>query len=214
MVTTIHKYINQTPVKFDDTSLILGTIHPHNVDNFQIDFFYGNKSSIWNVLGEAFPEINLKSKESILNFLNRNNIWISDMIRECSRESEKVTKDKELRNLVLNTKQIEEGIVNSKIDKIYFTSGYGKNNSYKLFCEAFDIKIDKNLNPNREFEIPKQKFGKQVKGVVLFSPSGQANIGISKNKEYLRLKEKYSEFKKPVTQYKIDFYKEAFNGVV
>jgi len=212
MIKTKHKYIDKIKVRADDVSLILGTIHPHRTNDFLIDFFYGNKNSIWNILSEAFPNFDLSSREKIIYFLELNNIWISDMVRECDRETEKVTQDKELTNIVLNTKQITESIKNSAIKTIYFTSGFSKNNSAKLFCDYFKIKPE--LNENREFIIPKEKFGKEIKGVVLFSPSGQANIGISRNKQYLKQKNQYSQYDNPISQFKIDFYTNAFKNIL
>ncbi len=204
MIKTKHKYIDEIKVRNDDTSLILGTIHPHRTNDFLIDFFYGNKKSIWNILSKAFSKLDLSSKEKILEFLKLNNIWVSDMIIECERENENVTQDKELTNIILNTNQITESLINSKIKTIFFTSGFNKNNAAKLFCDYYKIKPE--LNDKREFIISKEKFGKVIKGVVLFSPSGQANIGISRNKEYLKQKEKYCQFKNPISKFKIDFY--------
>lgn len=210
MIQTKHKYINENAVKRDDTSLILGTIHPHQTDDFLIDFFYGNINSIWNILAESFPKYNFDSKENIKNTLQLNNVWISDIILECDRENEKVTQDKELKNLKLNVDKIEESIKNSKIKTIYFTSGFGKNNAAKLFCNYFNIKAE--LNKKREFIIPEEVFGREIKGIVLFSPSGQANIGISRNKQYLEQKEKYIYYKNPVSRFKTDFYYDAFKS--
>jgi len=212
MIKTKHKYIDDIKVRNDDTSLILGTIHPHRTNDFLIDFFYGNKNSLWNILSKAFVNLDLSSKEKILEFLKLNNIWVSDMIIECERENENVTQDKELTNIVLNTNQITQSLINSKIKIIFFTSGFNKNNAAKLFCDYYKIKPE--LNDKREFIIPKEKFGKVIKGVVLFSPSGQANIGISKNKEYLKQKEKYCQFKNPISKFKIDFYYRAFKEVI
>ena len=193
MIKTKHKYLNEINVRSDDKSLILGTIHPHQTNNFLIDFFYGNKNSIWNILSEAFSGLDLSSKEKIIAFLKWNNIWISDMVQECERENGKVTQDKELTNIILNTNQISESLINSEIKTIFFTSGFSKNNAAKLFCDFYKIKPV--LNEKREFFISKEKFGKVIKGIVLFSPSGRANIGITRNKKYLEQKEQYNKYK-------------------
>lgn len=210
MIKSIHKYINQHPVKESDNALILGTIHPHLTDNFQIDFFYGNRNSIWNILALAFPNLDFSSKKSIISTLTKYKIWISDLVSSCERQNEKVTQDKLLENIELNRAQIIDGIIKSKISKIYFTSGFGKNNAAKLFCEMFSIRPD--YNEAREFEIPESVFGRKMIGVVLFSPSGQANIGISQNKIYIEHKNQYQGRSKPINQFKIDFYRNAFNN--
>lgn len=211
MITTIHKYVHDFPVKITDIALILGTIHPHDRDRFKIDFFYGNQNSIWNILATAFPYNDFGSKESIINTLSKNNIWISDIILSCDRQDESVTQDQLLENIKLNDLQIQDGISKSNITEIFFTSGFGKNNAAKLFCDKFSIKGE--LNDKREFDIPESKFGRKIKGIVLFSPSGQANIGICQNKLYLESKEKYNCFEKPVNQFKINFYREAFKNL-
>ncbi|MBK6965069.1 MAG: hypothetical protein IPH20_14305 [Bacteroidales bacterium] len=51
---TIHQYLDKYPISRDSKKLIVGTIHPHDHENFGIPFFYGNRSSIWKILSEAF----------------------------------------------------------------------------------------------------------------------------------------------------------------
>ena len=208
MIKTYHKYVKQVTVKKTDTALILGTIHPHETDKFLIDFFYGNRNSIWNILDLVFPETGFKSKEMILKNLSKNKVWISDIILSCERQNERITQDSLLQNIEPNTDQIQDGIENSKINEIFFTSGFGKNNTAKLFCDTFSIIA--NLNENRTFEIPEQKFGRRIQGIVLFSPSGQANIGISNNQKYLTQKKYYKKFEKPIKEFKVDCYRKAF----
>jgi hypothetical protein len=209
MIKSKHFYIDNNPVKATDTALILGTIHPHNTQNFLVEFFYGNKNSLWSILNLAFPNLDFKTVDGIQKTLSQSNIWISDMIRSCEREDEKVTQDKLLQKIELNTEQIRDGIINSKIDTIFFTSGFGKNNAVKLFCDAFSIQI---LNKNvREFYIEEHIFGRKIRGVILFSPSGQANIGISKNSLYLGQRERYTS-KTPVNEFKVATYKESFKN--
>jgi G:T/U-mismatch repair DNA glycosylase len=207
MIKSNHQYIDKNPVKATDSALILGTIHPHRTDDFIIDFFYGNKNSLWNILGLAFPNLDLRSVEKIQATLAKSNIWVSDMIRTCEREHEKITQDRLLNGIAFNKDQIETGIKNSKIETIFFTSGFGKNNAAKLFCEAFSINVPN--KKEREFDIEEHFFGKKIKGLILFSPSGQANIGISKNKLFLQEKEKYTS-STPVNEFKIATYKESF----
>lgn len=74
MITSTHKYIDKNQVKDSDTALILGTIHPHRTDDFKIDFFYGNKNSLWNILGQAFPALEFNSLEKIQTTLSNSNI--------------------------------------------------------------------------------------------------------------------------------------------
>lgn len=209
-ITTNHQYIDQYPIKSNSRKLIIGTMHPHLTEDFKIDFFYGNKGSFWDILDNAFPRMDFNSKDTILSNLEKFNVSISDMIRSCDRENAKVTADSDLYNLNINTEQIRDGIVNSEIDTIFFTSRFGRNNAAKLFVDAFKIKYDFDKVTN-EFEIPKDVFGRPIKGVVLYSPSNNANIGISNSKAYKSKKDKYSAYSTPVKQFKIDFYREKFS---
>lgn len=208
MIKSTHKYIDKNQVKDSDTALILGTIHPHKTDDFIIDFFYGNKSSLWNILGQAFPALEFNSIEKIQTTLSNSNIWISDMIRSCERENEKITQDRLLKDIAVNKNQIESGIKNSKIDTIFFTSGFGKNNAAKLFCDTFKIQVQN--KKDRVFDIDERIFDRKIKGIILFSPSGQANVGIKKNKIFMENEFKYKNHKTPVNQFRIDSYREAF----
>jgi len=211
MVRTNHQYLKSNPVKSTDTSLILGTIHPHPTKSFKIDFFYGNTSSFWDILSAALPKYKLDSIDSIKKTLNQGKVWISDMILKCSRDSEKVTADEKLKNIVSNFEQIKTGIIKSKIHTIFFTSAFGKNNAAKLFCKDFVIKPIPKLNEDREFKIDKKYFGRKITGVILFSPSGNANRGISRSKLYLENKAKDKNYK--INNFRIKFYRNAFKDI-
>ena len=135
------------------------------------------------------------------------------MILQCCRQNEMVTKDSELYNLILN-KNIKEKILYSNIETIYFTSAFGKNNAARLFFDLFDLKeqIPENWRETNEFNIMIDN--KEIKCIVLLSPSGASNIGISKSKMYQKVKNKYDKiYDKPVKQFKIDFYKAKFKEV-
>lgn len=207
MTHTIHRYLDDNPVKPNDRALILGTIHPHRVERFQIDFFYGNRNSLWQILAAAFPHLSWDSPEMIRQTLANHQVWISDMIRECDRADENITADSKLQNLILNTKQIENGLKSAPIEQIFFTSGFGRNGAARLFCEAFHIST--RLDPATcEFLIPQTHFGRTIHGILLISPSGIANRGLHRNPLFLKEKEKYLSWPHPFQQFKIDFYRE------
>ena len=212
MILTKHLYISKYPINQSSKSLILGTIHPHNgindIINFKIDFFYGNKNSLWTILSEA-KNIRLDTLDEILDFLLQNKISISDMILECERLNDKVTADKDLQNLVVN-QNLKNEILKSDIETIYFTSAFNKNNAAKLFFDLFELQNQIPINWKNTYEINIDFFGKKIKCVILLSPSGASNIGISKSKIYLDKRKEYIKFKTPVKQFKIDFYKEKF----
>jgi ribosomal protein S18 acetylase RimI-like enzyme len=207
---TKHRYIKKYPIKKDDKHLILGTIHPHSTS--ELDFFYGNAKTFWDLLAQALG-LQFDNLDNILDFLKKHNIAISDMILQCCRQNETATKDSELYNLVLN-KNIKEKILYSNIETIYFTSAFGKNNAARLFFDLFDLKeqIPENWRETNEFNIMIDN--KEIKCIVLLSPSGASNIGISKSKMYQKVKNKYDKiYDKPIKQFKIDFYKAKFKEV-
>jgi len=198
-------------MRHTDTRMIVGTIHPHNHNDFLIPFFYGNVGSFWDILHNAYPHHNMDSFDSINKMLRENNVWITDIIRQCDRESAAVTDDKSLYNIVLNTEQIRNALQNSQIDTVYFTSRFGKNSAASLFTQAFGIDHKQSFDEAKsEFIVPESYFGRKIKCVVLYSPSNAANIGISRCLPYRSRHQHYQQFKAPVKQFKIDFYREKF----
>jgi len=210
MIKSQHKYIEKYPIKRTDRYLILGTIHPHG--NSKLDFFYGNAGTFWEILSNA-TKLDFNSLDNILEIFNQNKIAISDMILECEREDETVTRDSDLYNLKLNN-NIKNEILQSEIKTIFFTSAFGKNNAAKLFFDIFELnaQVPKSWKETYEFHIMVE--GKKIKCIILLSPSGASNIGISRSKIYLPKKNKYIKgYDKPVKQFKIDFYKSKFEEV-
>jgi G:T/U-mismatch repair DNA glycosylase len=207
---TKHKFLDLYPINPDSKKLILGTIHPHFTENFEIPFFYGNKTSIWRILHLAFPnEISAPiSLNSVLEFLRNHKIGISDTIVRCNRKNPTAL-DKDLIPLELNHNLIDE-IRNSEIDEIFFTSGFGANNAFRLFyVNILGLKITPEIREKKQVSI-ENLFGRSVKLTILPSPSGSANIWLSKSAEYLMNKARYAAYEKPVKQFKIDLYKEKF----
>lgn len=208
-ITTTHQYIDSYPIHPDSKRLILGTIHPHSTANFNIDFFYGNVGSFWDILQNAFPDQGFRNKAQILRTLRDHRVSITDMIRRCDRADDGVSQDEQLFNIVTNGPQIREGIKNSKIEAIYFTSRFGKNNAGKLFIDTFHIPYTLNRITN-EFVIPAHFFGRPIRAIALYSPSNNANVGISKSAGFLAKATHYKAYPTPVKQFKIDFYRDKF----
>jgi hypothetical protein len=211
-VTTIHEYLDNHHVKTTDRRMIVGTIHPHLTHNFSIPFFYGNVGSFWNILGQAFPQHNFTTLPSILGVLSEYQTWITDIVRQCDRETENVTRDDLLFNIETNSEQISDALNESQIDTIYFTSRFGKNNAANLFTRTFRIDYRHSYNAaTNEFTIPVNHFGRQIRAIVLYSPSGEANRGIAaRAHSYRNNIDYYKEFPTPVSQFKIEFYKSKF----
>lgn len=204
MITTQHKYIEKYPINKTDQFLILGTIHPHKTECFKVDFFYGNENTLWNLIGEAC-ESALQDVTQIVSFLEKNNIAISDMIVSCSRSDVNITQDQKILPIELNL-VLKEKILNSEIETIFFTSAFGKNNAAKLFFKAFNLKRPMNWNNERDFKI--DFYGKSIRCIILFSPSGQANRGITRNKMFVTKKKQNIQLS--VKDFKINFYRLKF----
>lgn len=209
---TKHRYLERYPVSPDSEKLIVGTIHPDNYQEFQVKFFYGNVGSIWKILSEAFP-LELKNPNDlndILSFLKGKKISVSDTIIECHRTTTSAL-DQDLIPIKFNHKIIED-IRNSNIKEVLFTSGFGKNNAFRLFyTDILGLKITGEIRKNREVMLNKEVFGRPVKLTILYSPSGSANIGISKTSLYLANKDKYKNSPRPVQDFKVDYYREKFS---
>ena len=212
MILSRHQYKDLYPVSPDDEYLILGTLHPHRTERFIVPFFYGNKNSIWNILDSAFDgRYALNNLPNILLFLRQNRIWVSDMVAESRRPSESSTRDDEMTDIVFNTDQIGSGIRNSRIHTILFTGGFGKNGAATLFVQAFGLKKPEIVQ--REFRLETSLFGRSIRCVLLYSPSGQANVGIVRSPEYKAQADVYASYQHPVARFRIDRYREIFNFV-
>ncbi len=211
-MTTTHQYLDKYPISADSEKLIVGTIHPHDHDNFIIPFFYGNVTSIWTLLSEAFPNDLQRplTLDGILKFLKSKKISVSDTIRKCDRKNPTAL-DKDLIPLELN-KQIKDDIRKSKVSEILFTSGFEKNNAFKLFyVDILGLKITPEIRSNRQVMLDKELFGRPIKLTVLYSPSGSSNVPLSKSKIYLDNKHKYSKSSRPVYDFKVDYYRDNFD---
>jgi hypothetical protein len=211
MIITNHQYLSKYPILPDSEKLIVGTIHPHNYERFQLPFFYGNVTSLWRILAEAFPnQLALPlTLEGVLNFLAQKKISISDTIIECER-LKPTAFDQDLKPRLLNFAILNQ-IKNSCISEIYFTSGFGKNNAFKLFyVDILGLKITPKIKADREIILNDAIFGRPVKLIILYSPSGASNIGLSKTKLYLDNKNRYSQSSRPINDFKVDYYRNKF----
>ena len=211
MITT-HQYLDKYPISTESEKLIVGTIHPHDHSKFIIPFFYGNVTSLWTILSEAFPDdLNQPlTLEGILKFLKTKKISVSDTIRKCDRKNPTAL-DKDLIPIDLN-EQIIEDIKKSKISEILFTSGFGKNNAFKLFyVDILKEKITIEIKEKRGLIFDKKHFGRPIKLTVLYSPAGTANVGLSKSKLYLDNKHKFATSHRPVYDFKVKYYRDNFD---
>lgn len=209
---TQHLYLDKYPVSPLAEKLIVGTIHPHDASQFKLPFFYGNRLSLWKILQQAFPEdfgpeLTL---DSILHFLQKYRIAVSDTIRECIRTNNSAL-DQDLIPTRLNHELLEQ-IRQSNIREIFFTSGFQKNNAFKLFyVDMLGRKITAEIWRDRELVLEPEVFGKPVKLTILYSPSGAANRAWAQTKIWKDNQHKYAGSPTPLRNFKVDYYREKFS---
>jgi G:T/U-mismatch repair DNA glycosylase len=211
-IITVHRYINKYPIAPESRKLILGTIHAHDPARFKTDFFYGNRGSLWTILHQAFPlELTQPdSLESILGFLKGRGIAMSDVIAQCGRK-QLTALDADLIDIQLHDNLLPQ-IRQSAIEDIYFTSGLGINGAFKLFYNGLlKQRITEEIRGKRDFDLDKEFFGRTIRLHILHSPSGAANISLSKHPDYLAKWDRYKGKRAPVQAYKIDYYRETFS---
>ncbi|MGN7820169.1 hypothetical protein ACTJJB_08555 [Chitinophaga sp. 22536] len=209
---TKHQYLDRYPISPESTSLILGTIHPHDVRNFQIPFFYGNRNSIWNLLSDAFPNSLQKpiTLGGVISFLNDRKIAVTNTVRQCRRVNPTAL-DQDLIPEILHH-EIRVQIAQSKIDRILCTSSFGKNNAFRLFySDILGQKITPAVRTNREVLLSPSIFGKPVLLKALYSPSGSSNVSLSRHPLYLNKRNKYVGSARPVYDFKVDYYRQQFS---
>jgi hypothetical protein len=210
-IVTEHQYINKYPISPDSRKLILGTIHAPVRSEFKTDFFYGNKGTLWTILHHAFPlELPVPdSLESILAFLTARRIALSDVIARCGRKKLSAL-DVDLIDIELHHDLLPQ-IRGSKITDIYFTSGMGNNCAFRLFYTGLlKLPITKEIKNKKQFDLDEGFFGRSMRLHILHSPSGAANIGLSRHPDYLTSIHKYKGNRTPVQAYKIDYYRKMF----
>ncbi|HEY6899789.1 MAG TPA: hypothetical protein VI233_04070 [Puia sp.] len=212
-MTTTHQFLPLYPIDPHSRKLIVGTIHPHDHSGFKIPFFYGNRGSIWTILHEAFPA-ELSDPfclDAIQAFLKNRKIAMSDTILECRRKAPTAL-DSDLIPIRLNHGMIEE-IRRSNIREIFFTSGFGTNNAFKLFLvDILKQKLTSEIRRQKEYTLSPGIFGRPVRLRALISPAGTANISLSKDALYLANSHRYTGSKRPVQDFKVDWYREIFSA--
>ncbi len=211
-IITRHQHIDLYPIPKYSERLILGTIHPHHHEKFLLPFFYGNKNSIWEIFSDAFPELLPKplTLEKVLHFLHVKKIAVSDTVLTCERNKSTYL-DNDFTCLQLHTDLIDQ-IKKSKIKEVFFTSGFGKNNAFKLFyTDILKQKITPAIRKNKEVILNNSFFGREVKLTILMSPSGSANIAWATSALYRAHAHLYKNSKRPVYDFKVDYYRKMFS---
>lgn len=203
-----HQFIEQYPVSLTSQKLVLGSIHPMAPVPGEL-FFFGNDNSLWRNLNEAFPdELNEPiGQEDVIRFLQKRKIAISDIIVQCIRDYS--SQDKDLVPTALNTDLISQ-IRESEITEILFTGGFSTNSPFRIFYETLlGQKLTYSVRTNRGITLNKSFFGREVKLSVLYSASGNANVGIARSKQFQAVRDTLGNYL-PIRQFRIKYYQEKF----
>ena len=134
-----HKYLSQFPLEEGLEYLIIGTIHPNGLPN--IDYFYGNVASLWNIMKQIYPTYSFNNPEEIREWQGDFKIGITDTVTQCQRKKDPVTDKDTARDsdLVLEDEDynwaLKDYILNNRktLKRLLFTSGNGKNAAFKNF---------------------------------------------------------------------------------
>lgn len=165
------------------------------------------------IISRCFSQIDLvpTSLDSILAFLKRNKISVSDTIRKCRRINPDLASDENLEPIAYNL-PLKEQLLKSKIENLYFTSGFGKNAAFKNFyIDILGNKwMESRFRESREFDIRIDNHPFICH--ILYSPSGAANKSIGRNEEYKSKKQLYLASGFPPTYaFRIARYQEIFH---
>jgi len=174
-----HAFLDEYPVKPKSRILILGTLHPDKVESFRIPFFYGNRSSLWKLFAKAYPEegINPYALPTILEFLHRHRIAVSDVIRRGERRRTRWG-DGDLRVLEYN-EQITKDLIASEIHTVVCTGGNHSKGVFGIFVRRI-LELEKPLAHLDLIEgIHTEVLGRELRICAMPSPSGAANRGIA-----------------------------------
>lgn len=203
-----HQFIDQYPISLDSQKLVLGSIHPVAPVPGEL-FFFGNDNNLWKNLNEAFPdELNEPiGQEDIMRFLGKRKIAISDIIVQCIRVYS--SQDKDMVPTVMNTDLLAR-LRESEITEILFTGGFGVNSPFRIFYETLlGQKLTYSVRTNRGLTLNKSFFGREVKLSILYSASGNANVGIARSKQFQAVRDTLGNYL-PVRQFRIKYYQEKF----
>ncbi|HVW15851.1 MAG TPA: hypothetical protein VHB54_18615 [Mucilaginibacter sp.] len=203
---TEHQYLDKHPIDLNATRLILGTIHPHQHEEFKMQFFYGSELSIWKILHQVFP-VELPDPghlETVKKFLQQRRLAISDTIVSCER-IHPTALDRDLRVIKDNREILLSALKNSQIDEVLCTSGFGKNNAFQLFyCRILGQKITPEIRRSRQARFRLPGSHKEILIKVLYSPARTANRGIANSWGYKAVKDLMT-----VDEYRVHTYADA-----
>lgn len=217
MIKKQHPWLDKYPVNNDSTGLIIGT-HPPMPYRGCMPFYYGNMNEFWRLLelvytSDDFFDKNGKPElESIKKWLEKYNLSITDIVKYTNNNFS-VDSDMEIAKGI---EQLNDNLYNwikdSNVNTIYFTSfGTGKS-AYGLFRRWYKIYFKEILDSGNEIINSKEEyliiniFDRNIKLVMLYSPSPAARRGIPRSNPYKNWLTNNQNIEKPIDEFRIYWY--------
>ena len=186
-----HPWLDRYPISKNAKYLILGT-HPPMPYCGRLEFYYGNMSEFWRFLDKVYPKNNLYNngcpkQDDVLQFLNDNDISITDMVYLTSVK--KFSVDNDMGKIVYDdlNPYLFQWLKESSVKTIYFTSFGGTNSAKNLFKKWYKFNFKQE---SKKYKITATHFneielwGRKIKLIDLFSPSPTAKRSSPRIKEY------------------------------
>lgn len=189
-VVVYHPYLHYFDSNKIWKNLIIGTFPPNpQCENRkgELEFFYGNKASIWKILKNTnlYLNNNFDSIENIEEWQNDYSIGITDVLTKCRRKLGEDCSSKD-KDLVINFEEdlnfgLKEYIINNKndIDKLYFTSSGDNqdcNSALWLFKKLMGRHFE-SIPANKIVKLPTPS-GEFLRSKILF-PGTKMYFGLS-----------------------------------
>ncbi len=146
---------------------------------------------LWNNLQEAFPgELqNPLSPSAALEFMKRRKIAMADLSAP---------------------DELLEAISESEITEILFTGSFSPGSVFCYFYESvLGQQLTRTIRQQRGAMLDSSIFGRSVWLTVLYSASGNANVGIARSQQFQAMRHQLDE-DHPVHDFRIRTYREKF----
>lgn len=210
---TEHAFIKRYPIDQSATTLILGTLHPAGIEDFELPFFYGNRNSLWKLFSKAYPEelSDPADLSQVLGFLKSNSIAVSDVIKKGIRTKTR-SGDADLKVLEYHT-ELRREILQSQIRTVVCTGGNHPKGAFGIFTRKI-LGFKCSFSNKHLTQGVRMSLGDRLLTVhAIPSPSGAANRGIAASEKFKSIrKQRSSDY--TVESYKIEVLQSVFTPIL
>lgn len=180
---------NNYRIPTDSQKLIVSNVARHI--HPRIDFILETEKLLWKNLQEAFPD-ELRDPlrlSAIMAFMKRRKIAMADLTAPDS---------------------LLEAIAESAITEILFTGSFSPDS---VFCQFYESVLGQTLTrtirQQRGALLDASFFGRPVWLTVLYSATGNANVGIARSQQFQAIRHQLDE-NRPVHDFRLRSYREKF----